>query len=235
MKHRSEVDIFNDQWHCYRWMVDNNIMGHQQLMQLAAGKLRDYFTNKKVRLLDLGCGDASVTAEMTRELPLSSYTAVDLVDSVLKMAEENMTRPGVKTLFKQSNIFAPLPVEGYYNLMFSSYAIHHGSLEEKQALFSEMRTKAEPGCLFLMIDAILPKDLNREQYLKSVNRYFKSLPDLNKEWLNFVLDHVNQFDFPESIEQFEHIGKQSQWHLMEHHLLEGLPDYPAGLLVFQAQ
>ncbi|MGI9281038.1 MAG: class I SAM-dependent methyltransferase [Endozoicomonas sp.] len=210
-------------------------MGHQQLMQITAQKLQQHFANEAVHLLGLGCGDASLTAKMTRELSLASYTAVDLVESVLAMARQNMTRPDLEIHFFQSNIFEPLPVKSSYNLVFSSFAIHHGSLEEKQALFSEIRKRAEPGCPFFMIDAIRLEDQSRDQYLESVSQYFKGISVLEGDWQNFVLEHVNQFDFPESVEQFREIGEQTQWQLMDHHILEELPDYPVALMSFQAK
>ncbi|KEQ16258.1 class I SAM-dependent methyltransferase [Endozoicomonas numazuensis] len=234
MKHRSEVDIFNEQWHCYQCLVDKNVMGHQQLIEAAARAAKKHFSNKNIHLLDLGCGDASVTKKITRDLSLSSYTAVDLSKSVLAMARKNMTRPGVETHFVLNNIFESLPVKESHNLIFSSFAIHHGSLEEKQALFSEVRTKAEPGCLFLMIDSIRLKDQNREQYLENVSRYFRSIKGLKGNWQDSVLEHISQFDFPESIKQFREIGEQAQWQLTDHHILEERPEFPAALLVFQA-
>ncbi len=235
MKHRSEVDIFNEQWQCYRWLVDNNIMGHQQLMRLATRKLRQHFGHQAVHLLDLGCGDASLAAEMTRELSLTSYTAVDLAESVLAMAKQNMRQPGVDAEFFLSDIFAPLPVNGSYNLIFSSFAIHHGSLTEKQALFSELRNKAEPDTLFVLIDAIRLDHQSRDQYIEKVGQYFRSIPALQSDWQNIVLDHVSQCDFPESIAQLCEIGEQAQWRLLEHQIVKELPDYPAAFMVFQAK
>ncbi len=234
MKHRSEVDIFNEQWQCYRWLVDNNVMGHQQLMRLATRKLMQHYGDQKVNLLDLGCGDASLAAEMTRELSLTSYTAVDLAESVLAMAKENMQKPGVDSQFFLSNIFEPLPGRGSYNLIFSSFAIHHGSLSEKQALFSELRNKADPNSLFVMIDAIRLDQQSRDQYIEKVGQYFKSISELQGDWQNLVLDHVSQFDFPESIAQLCEIGEQARWQLLDHQIVKELPDYPAAIMVFQA-
>ncbi|WP_252179735.1 class I SAM-dependent methyltransferase [Endozoicomonas sp. 4G] len=234
MNHHSEVDIFNEQWQCYRWLVDNNVMGHQQLMRLATDKLMQHYGDQKVNLLDLGCGDASLVPEMTRRLSLTSYTAVDLAESVLAIARQNMQQPGVVSQFFLSNIFEPLPAKGSYNLIFSSFAIHHGSLSEKQALFSELRNKAEPDGLFVMIDAIRLNHQSRDDYIEKVGQYFRSISALQGDWKNFVLDHVSQYDFPESIAQLVAIGEQARWRLLDHQILAELPDYPAAIMVFQA-
>ncbi|MDY7013154.1 MAG: ubiquinone biosynthesis protein UbiE, partial [Cyanobacteriota bacterium] len=58
----SSNEFFNQQWQLYQKILFNNYMGHQEIY----GVLHELLINdlkKPFSLLDLGCGDASFTAQ----------------------------------------------------------------------------------------------------------------------------------------------------------------------------
>jgi len=116
--------------------------------------------SKQVKVLDLGCGDGTLTAELTDGYPNIKPTLVDGSPDMLGKAKERLA------LFKGAefvnasfqDMLAGGVALGRFDFIFSSLAIHHLDSSEKAALFGYIREHLEDGGYFLNIDVVLPPD-----------------------------------------------------------------------------
>jgi tRNA (cmo5U34)-methyltransferase len=131
-------------------------------------------TSKTV--LDLGCGDGIVTAAVADVDPSISATLVDGSSDMLKKAGEKLA--GLKTARYIQASFQDLIrkdiLEGDFDMIVSSLAIHHLAMEEKTSLFKIIKAHLKPGGRFVNIDVVLAPDGTLEQWYMS----------LWKDWIN---------------------------------------------------
>ena len=114
----------------------------------------------QVRVLDLGCGDGTLTRELTDEYPGILPTLVDGSTDMLEKARGLLgTFKGaefVQASFQE--LLAGNVSLSSFNFIFSSLAIHHLDTAEKAALFKYIHGRLEDGGYFLNIDVVLPPD-----------------------------------------------------------------------------
>jgi len=113
---------------------------------------------KRVRVLDLGCGDGIVTANILNVDNSISATLVDASADMLKKAKERFKDcekiDYIRASF-QEVIKNGLP-EKDYDIVVSSMAIHHLTINEKQEFFKAINAHLRNGGHFINIDVVLP-------------------------------------------------------------------------------
>jgi len=119
-------------------------------------------------VLDLGCGDGIVTSNLAEADESFSATLVDGSADMLAKAKERLKGQNdaryIQASFQemiQKNI-----LEGDFDLIVSSLAIHHLTMEEKASLFGVIYAHLKPGGRFVNIDVVLaPAEDLEEWYL----------------------------------------------------------------------
>ena len=105
------------------------------------------------RVLDLGCGDGRLTALVLDAYPESVATLVDMSPPMLAAAARRFDGDERVTLI--SHDFAdPLPVDGPFDAVVSSLAVHHVSNDRKRALYAEIAELLSPGGVFGNLDIV---------------------------------------------------------------------------------
>jgi SAM-dependent methyltransferase len=105
------------------------------------------------RILDLGCGDGRLTALLLAEYPDSTALLVDLSDTMLDAARERFDGDD-RVVFLQHRLDEPLPVDGPFDAVVSSLAIHHVTDERKQSLYAECAGLLAPGGVFANLEIV---------------------------------------------------------------------------------
>ncbi|MFM8968613.1 MAG: hypothetical protein ACKOGI_11930 [Vulcanococcus sp.] len=103
------MDLFDKQWASYRLVVDHNLMQHREVAAASAGALRGWWETRPPaamapRLVDLGCGDLAGMAAVLRDLPLGSYTGIDLCAAVLPLAEQALGHVPYPTHWQEADL-----------------------------------------------------------------------------------------------------------------------------------
>ena len=157
----------------YRDNADVFIVERRRMLAI----LRSFYAHfvkdgRSTSMLDLGCGDGIVTAAIADIAPAISATLVDGSSDMLKKAGEKLA--GLKTArfihasfqdLIQKNI-----LEGGFDIIVSSLAIHHLSREEKSALFKRVYDWLRPKGHFVNIDVVLGPSEPLEQWYLSLWR-----------------------------------------------------------------
>jgi SAM-dependent methyltransferase len=106
------------------------------------------------RVLDLGTGDG-VTLALVRELrPGAAGVAADFSVEMLALARERFASEDAIDVVAH-DLGEPLPAEwGVFDLVVSSFAIHHVPDVRKRALYGEIHDRLRPGGTFLNLEHV---------------------------------------------------------------------------------
>jgi tRNA (cmo5U34)-methyltransferase len=105
------------------------------------------------RVLDLGTGDGYTLGLVRSVHPEADGVGVDFSDEMLGLARERFAGDsGVEIV--EHDLDIPLPALGTFDLVVSSFAIHHCVDERKRALYGEVFDMLEPGGRFLNLEHV---------------------------------------------------------------------------------
>ncbi len=191
---------FNNSWRIYQEIIRFNYMEHQEIYS----ELEKYLTNNyphPFSLLELGCGDAFYSAKTLTQTAISSYIGVDLSETGLNLAKQNLNGLNCSVELKQVEMWEFL--EGCslsFDLILISFALHHLSSSQKQALLNKCYHYLNPGGALLLIDVFCQEHEPRSEYLRRYCDYVESQwQKIERRDRDVVIEHMTSSDFPESV------------------------------------
>jgi len=141
--------LFSDNWNVYQKIIANNYMLHKEFSSATIQAITHASIPIK-SVLDLGCGDAQLIAKDLTNIDVETYTGYDLSEAALAQAEHFLQLlPAHKTLClgRMEELLAASTQR--WDLIYSSYAIHHLSDKGKQAIMQEIYHHLHPSGLLL--------------------------------------------------------------------------------------
>ena len=99
------------------------------------------------RVLDLGTGDGRLLALLKRDRPGIVGVGVDFSEVMLDAARKRFADDEHVELV-QHDLSEPLPALGRFDVVISSFAIHHLEHNRKRSLYGEVFDLLEPGGVF---------------------------------------------------------------------------------------
>ncbi|GBE03821.1 bifunctional 3-demethylubiquinone-9 3-methyltransferase/ 2-octaprenyl-6-hydroxy phenol methylase [bacterium BMS3Abin09] len=173
----------------YRDNANIYIVERQRMFGIMRSFFRHFVSGKKnIRVLDLGCGDGIVTRNILDVDNSISATLVDASDDMLEKAKERLkgfeNADYIKATF-QEIIEDGLPVRDY-DIVLSSMAIHHLTMDEKSRFFRAINAQLRPDGHFINIDVVLPPtDILDGWYMK-----------IWEEWMTEKRAELKAYDEP---------------------------------------
>lgn len=213
----SASQYFNDNWKKYQATLATNTLYHREMMATLTTFLQQHFANKPFSLVDAGCGDSSVIHEVLKNFQLSSYTGIDAAQAVLELAENNFSDINCKKEFICGNMQQAIQqLTGKYNIIFTSYAVHHLALTDKAQFLHDCYKKLEPNGYLILIDGILKQGQPREAWLDELASRMQLTQNLSAEQTEErISSHARHADFPIEIAAYKEIASQQPWKRLE--------------------
>lgn len=207
--------FFQQEWRIYRKMVDNNYLFHReaygQLKQILTGRAPDRF-----RLLDVGCGDASVAASVLAGTRIGAYFGVDLSRPALDVARETLRTLDCPVSLREGDLAETLgdwqePVD----VIWMGLSLHHLQASGKLAAMRDARRILADDGLLLVYEPTSPDGEDRQGWLR---RWDLQRPQwiayTDEEW-TIATRHVHANDFPEPVSGWHRLGRQAGFAAVE--------------------
>ena len=117
------------------------------------GALLEQVPGDARRVLDLGTGDGRLLSLISRDRPGVVGVGLDFSDPMLQAAHERFADDRRITLIKH-DLAEPLPALGRFDVVVSSFAIHHLEHERKRSLYGEVFELLESGGVFANLEHV---------------------------------------------------------------------------------
>lgn len=192
--------LFVDSWNVYQKIITSNYMFHREI-HAEIERLLDSVQASPFAFLDLGCGDASMIGPLLQNHGTDSYTGVDLSDTALTQAACNLASLPCPITLKKTDMLSFLQEETRsYDIIFSSYALHHLNTHDKLAFMKACHRRLKSKGSLILIDITRDEHQNLpdflDTYCKIIEREWRNL---SPEEANHVTNHVRANDLPEQI------------------------------------
>ncbi len=221
-----EVEAFFSRWAIYQKVIKHNHMFHREIFAEVNQLLNQIQT--PFSFLDLGCGDASILAPLLIHRPITQYYGVDLSAPALELAADHLKPLQDRVRLQQADLLNVIQQSSEtYQVIFSSYALHHLSLDQKRQFFAAAAKRLSPNGQLIIIDIFREEHQSLAAYLKDYCQWaFKEWHGLSTEEQQQSCTHITEYDLPETLSTFENIATESGFsnmqvicHYLWHHLL----------------
>jgi len=193
-----------DAWFYYDQVLDHNYMFHEDIFGHLEGFLDARFGERPFSVLDLGCGSARHMAPALKGKPVSSYLGFDLSEKAAELARINLQQIDGRVEIREGELLDGLiRSAGPFDLIISSFALHHLDAERKRSFFENARSRVSDRGLVLVIDVMRDDDETLEVYLDRYCAWLEeNWPAVTPEGRAAISEHIRSCDFPASRAEF---------------------------------
>jgi tRNA (cmo5U34)-methyltransferase len=139
------------------------------------------------RVLDLGTGAGRLLGMAKQRWPKADAVGIDFSPTMLELVRKRFASDPSVTIVEH-NFDHPLPNLGLFDVVLSSFAIHHVTHERKRALYKEIFDLMTPSGIFCNLEHVAsPTPRLHEEFLKCLDQK----PD-DEDPSNILLDAETQ-------------------------------------------
>lgn len=194
-------EFFNDTWSIYEQVLLKNHMFHDEIYTDIEAFLAARFGNRQISVLDLGCGDARYLSRALQARSISTFLGYDLSAAALTAAKANLLSLGAELDLREGDLLEGIQSAGQgFDLIFSSFALHHLNTDNKSAFFQAASKRLNESGVLILVDVMRDEDENLALYLDRycgwLKKHWTSLPT---PALDMVCEHILHNDLPETV------------------------------------
>ncbi|MEQ9266682.1 MAG: class I SAM-dependent methyltransferase [Balneolaceae bacterium] len=161
-------------------------------------------SNPPIDVLDCGCGDAFQLSRQLQGLSVSSFTGYDMSEQALELARKNFRDHAQPVILKNGAMQDLILEENKsFDVIYSSFAIHHLQDEGKKNFLKSCFNRLKAGGKIILIDILRSKEETISEYLEKyidiINTTWDAISASDKE---LIFDHMRNYDFPAVIDDF---------------------------------
>jgi SAM-dependent methyltransferase len=206
-----ETSLFRHSWSLYDALAEMNYMHHQEIYACVAELMRDIHQRGPWTIMDLGCGNARFLAPCLISTTPEHYIGIDLSPPALEEAHARFLAELPSCTLHCANMLTFMETSPpLADVVFSSFAVHHLSLDEKKRLFLACAKALRPNGLISLVDVAREEDQDRQSYLASY------IGAMRSQWicisdsdLDAACAHVQDFDYPETLSTLRSMAKEA--------------------------
>ena len=162
----SPVNLWRDGEHALAYLRKRDSIPHRPEGYAA---MLEVVPERVERVLDLGTGDGNTLALVLAERPGAAGLGLDFQDEMLDRARARFA--GVDAVeIRRHDLDAPLPADlGEFDLVVSSFAIHHLVPDRQRRLYGEVFECLRPGGVFANVEHVASTTVRRhEEFLAAI-------------------------------------------------------------------
>lgn len=137
--------------------------GDEQVLMML--RLAQHFVPEPARVIDLGCGDGFLARAVLSAFPTAYAVMIDHSPPMLDRARKSMHPFSGRYDIRHGDLtesLAGLVCDGPFDLIVSSYAIHHLPTPRKRALYEEVFGLLAFGGMFINVEHVAPPSTELE-------------------------------------------------------------------------
>lgn len=182
MSAQNPVNLWSSREHAQDYLARADSISHRQEGEAA---LLEFIPARIQRVLDLGTGDGRLLALVLESLARQkgSKPAAVVVDFSPAMLDAVRRRFAAEARIEvlEHNLDERLPALGSFDLIISSFAIHHLVHERKRSLYKEIYGLLNPGGAFCNLEHVAsPTPRLHEEFLHGIGYTLESEDPSNK-------------------------------------------------------
>ena len=127
----------------YNWNAEDYAKNSQNQLQWARELMPKLKLQGNEALLDIGCGDGKITAEISRCLPQGRAVGIDSSEKMINLAQQNFQTNNYPNLCFQVMDARKLTFQNEFDRVFSNAALHW--IVEQKAVLLGVRRSLKPG------------------------------------------------------------------------------------------
>lgn len=207
---------FNENWKRYRNSIECNTLYHREMFAAL-----NEFIQKNIKhpfsFVDVGCGDSTATAAVLSDKPVSQYIGIDAAKDVLKIAAQTLAPMNCEKEFIAENMNTAIKqLKSPVDIIFTSYAVHHLSPQEKIDFLLDCKKQLKANGFFLMVDVIREDNQTRDAWLDALKaRIQLTQKNITADELAFRMQHPSANDYPEKMTTFKKIAQEQGWRFFD--------------------
>ena len=128
------------------------------------------------RILDLGCGTGSFSIMIKRRYPAADVIGLDGDPQILETARLKAKNDGLEIRFEQGMSFDLLYPDASFDVVLTSFMLHHLDREAKQKTATEAYRVLRPGGQLFGVDFVEPQKFSGKA-IRSLARRFERVAD----------------------------------------------------------
>ena len=200
LAHPTVEEFFESAWATYAAILDNNYMCHREIFDALGSCLASHHDGRPFSLIDLGCGDARFIAKALRGTAIGRYVGCDIADTALAEAVRQLTALPCAVELQEKDLMEALSSgDEPFDVVFTSFAVHHLQTPEKAEFFRQAARRTVPGGLLVMIDVMRAEGEDRMIYLQRyTDRARAHWTNLTQDAIAAICRHIDDRDFPEA-------------------------------------
>lgn len=154
----------------------------------------DYIRLTAKRILDLGTGDGRLLRLLKMSRPEIETVVIDVSPTMVKSVKKNFA-DDKSVRIAEHDLQDPLPELGYFDVIISSFAIHHRTHQRKYSLYTEVFFALGPEGIFCNLEHLASPTKNlHKRFLFTVDKTIDTEDKSNKlldmgvqlEWLRNI-------------------------------------------------
>ena len=179
----------------YRWDVNEYSSSSSTQQKWARELINKLNLNGNEHILDIGCGDGKVTAEISTHLPKGFALGLDSSDTMIHYAKQNYSFTQYPNLRFQIGDAQSLQFEDKFDIVFSNAALHwiiehrpvlegiKKALKKNGRVLLQMGGKGNAAQIFETLDQMLKTEKWSSYFINFSFPYGFYTPEEYREWL----------------------------------------------------
>ena len=168
---QGSIDAYDLPERVARYDADMAVMhpNRSRMVEIALEVL-PFGREEPLQALDIGVGTGYFTAKFLEAFPLASVHALDGAEAMIELAKERLGRRQQNVMFSVGDFrdLGSILAGQRFDVVFSSYALHHLARDEKRSVVADAVSLLRPGGWLLNADLVVAESARLEERIQDI-------------------------------------------------------------------